>query len=81
MDVKKIQRAKLNRVEIRYSYDNNEWANIRVEFESGECVQVEREQVEAFLRIGKVYQDLVAAQALRDNLLKIFGVAPIVPPP
>ncbi len=81
MDVKKIQQGKLNRVEIIYDYDNNEWSRIRVDFQTGESVNIEREQVEAFLRIGKVYQDLVATQALRDNLLKIFGVSQFVPPP
>jgi len=81
MEVKKIQQEKLRQVEIYYGYDDNEWASITVVFQNNQQVTIQREQIEAFLRIGKVYQDLQTVQALRDDLLKIFGSSQSVPPP
>ncbi|MCJ7631095.1 hypothetical protein MUP77_01645 [Candidatus Bathyarchaeota archaeon] len=80
MDVKKVQQEKLRQVTIYYDglYEN-EWQTIRTEFQNGQEVTILRDQVEAFLRVGKVYQDLIKAQALRDDLLKIFGSTPPVP--
>jgi len=81
MDVKKVQQEKLKQVTIYYDgLYANEWQTIVTEFQNCQTVTVQRDQVEAFLRVGKVYQDLQKAQALRDDLQKIFGSSPTVPP-
>ena len=80
MDAKKVQQEKLKQITIYYDYDDNEWNTIRTEFHNGQVVTIQRDQVEAFLRVGKVYQDLQKAQTLRDDLQKIFGSSPTASP-
>ena len=76
-----IKKEKIKRIEIDYGYESEDWQNIRIEFVNGQNANVNREQITAFLRVGKVIEDLQQVQNLRDQLFKIFGSSQIVPPP
>lgn len=74
MDLKKVKQEKVVRVQVNYDdYESDEWTSINVIYRNGETVHVERLEIEAFLRVGKIYEDLQQVQKLRDDLVKIFG--------
>ncbi len=74
MLVKEVQEGKITQVEINYGYDSSEWTFIRVHFEDGQAIEVRREQIEAFIRMEKVLEDLNQVEKLRDQLANIFRI-------
>jgi len=79
MDAKTIEKEKIQRIEIDYGYDSDEWQHIQVGFKNGVSASVSREQIATFLRMAKIVEDLQQVQSLRDQLLKIFGTQPLAP--
>ena len=78
--MKKLTDKKLKRVEIFYDFEGA-WYRIDVESEDGRTETISRTQIEAFLRLEKVFKDLGEVQKLRDSLVTIFGNAPLVQKP
>ncbi len=80
--MKRIRKEKLEHVEIYYSKESDEWESIRVRFRDGFTVEVNRSQIEAFLKVKKVVEDLQRVEKLRDTLIHIFGsTTQLAPPP
>ena len=85
MSLKDVQTRKIRSVTIDYftpdEHEPEQWNYLRIEFDNGSSATISRLQVEAFLRIRKVAEDLQAIQNLRDDLLRMFGSrSPIMPP-
>jgi hypothetical protein len=76
MEISDIKKERIRTVQIHYDVSTNEWYRIQVDFANDMRVDVNREQIEAFLRMQKVLEDLHQIEHLRDDLKRIFGEMP-----